>query len=77
MAYLKNDEFKILASIWTEARDNRGQISFASLESLGALLRKVEADKRESREKTRAIIAERRKINKQYARSKTRDKREI
>ena len=77
MAYLKNDEFKILASIWTEARDNRGQISFASLESLGALLRKVEADKQEGREKTRAIIAERRKINKQYARSKTRDKREI
>ena len=71
MAYLKNDDFKTLAAIWTEARDNRGHISFHSLEKLGELLRTIENDKRTSKEKTRRTIAERRKINKQYARTKT------
>ena len=70
MAYLKNDDFKTLAAIWTEARDNRGRISFNSLEKLGELLRNIEQDKRESKEKTRRIIAERRKTDKQYARTK-------
>ena len=70
MAYLKNEDFKTLAAIWTEARDNRGYISFHSLEKLGELLRNIEQDKRESKEKTRRIIAERRKTDKQYARTK-------
>lgn len=70
MAYLKNSDFQTLAGIWTEARDNRGRISFHSLEKLGELLRNIEQDKRESKEKTRRIIAERRKTNKQYARAK-------
>lgn len=70
MAYLKNEDFKTLAAIWTEARDNRCYISFHSLEKMGEVLRTIENDKRESKEKTRRIIAERRKTNKQYARTK-------
>ena len=70
MAYLKNEDFKTLAAIWAEARDNRGYISFHSLEKMGKVLRTIENDKRESKEKTRRIIAERRKTNKQYARTK-------
>ena len=70
MAYLKNDEFQLLAKMWTEARDNHGYISFNTLQNFGALLRKIEHDKSELREKTKLIYREKRKENKQYGRKK-------
>lgn len=71
MAYMANKQFETLGKMWTELRDNNGKLSFETFEEFSQLMREIQADKDKLNEKTRKYIAEKRKDNKNYARTNT------
>ena len=70
MAYITNKQFEGLSKVWTEIRDNNGNLSFETFEKYSQLMREIMDDKEKQKTKAREIIKERRKIDKNYARKK-------
>lgn len=75
MAHMTNRQFAILSRMRTEMEQNDGYVSQETFTEFSELMQEIQSDKSKANEKTRLYIAERRKTDKNYARSKKKRRR--